>query len=310
MEILRGVRAAMREAGVLAAILLVAQGCTGEESFALPPLEASAPDSRNQVVCATWARSSCAYDERCSGAIDTVWQNLDTCVARETLACELAADDPDVSFDEGRVRDCPFPSDCTSPRPTCWPPGKAPGGSPCLWGEACQGGLCLGSASLGVCGICLCGAGCPAGEICQPASAAGTCVPEAPPVDGPCVSSSECPSGLCEAVTDASGQCAPFATAGQACGDGKPLCRDDAYCDDTRLCRVISSAPFGATCGSPVDGGAFTFCGGFATCVGGACVAPARDGDRCDPNQGIGCVWPAQCIESHCVFPTLADCVP
>jgi hypothetical protein len=309
-------RRAIRSVWVLlAACLLIGLGCSGEESFALPPLEGGAPETRHQAACTAWAQSICGYERRCDRA-SFRWQTVDQCTARETLRCELMAGDPSVAFDDARVGGCQYPSDCTSEIPPCWPAGKTREGLPCLWGTACQSGVCSGAASsLGVCGVCLCGAGCPSGQTCGVQGAAAACVP-APRASGqPCATSSDCQSGLCAAADGGQAVCAAFAAIGDGCGTGEPFCGSDAYCDATEYCSAFSLAPYGAACGPAGDGGAYAFCGGFAACIGesgapGSCIPPVGDGEPCDPNGGLHCLPPAQCIASHCIFPSVADCAP
>jgi len=146
-----------------ASSLVLAQGCSGDWTFALPPVEAGVPDTQFESACTAWAQSSCAYQQRCYSGIYFDWQSIDECVARETLGCELAAADENVSFDENRIRECQFPDDCASEPPNCFPPGKTATGSACLWNAACQSGVCTGGGTgNSVCGTCQdCNVACP-----------------------------------------------------------------------------------------------------------------------------------------------------
>src|SRR5579864_8357465 len=67
--------------------LVVAPGCSGDWTFALPAAEAGAPDTRFESACATAAQASCAYQQRCFLGASFGWENIGECVARETLAC-------------------------------------------------------------------------------------------------------------------------------------------------------------------------------------------------------------------------------
>ena len=289
---------------VAAICLLGSPGCSGEESFPLPPVAFGAPSTRYEKACGTWAQSDCAYEERC---LDFPWNNLEQCVDRRTLACELMAADPGISFDEHRVQGCTYPSDCATPPPICWPQGVTPAGQPCVWNEACHSGNCIGAdTELGICGLCVCDIECAPGQECLLSAAGSTCVSAKTAPGGPCASSGECQSGVCAPGEDGGLVCSPFGQLGDPCErEGAPSCRSDLSCDSTHRCNSIALVGFGESCED--DGGPFFVCKGFATCDGGTCVPPAGDGQRCDPSSA--CAWPAECIESHCVFPTVEDCL-
>jgi hypothetical protein len=286
--------------------LLAMPGCSGEESFALPPVPVGVPNTRYEDACAAWARSDCEYDDRCGLGLQ--WDSLDQCVARTKLSCELLAADPGVSFDEERVRGCQLPSDCTTPLPVCWPPGNTPVGQSCVWNEACHSRQCVGvvSASLGICGLCVCDVHCPPGQGCEPDITGGTCVPLPHAPGEACSLSRDCVSGACASADSGPMSCSPFTQFGDPCGDGMPPCQPGLICDPTNRCNTTLPARYGAPCGPPEDGGPDLICDGFAICTEGKCAPPADDGQPCSP--GTLCTWPAQCIAKQCVFPTVADC--
>jgi hypothetical protein len=222
--------------------LALAPGCSGDWSFMLPAVEAGAPDTRFESACTAWARSSCGYEARCLMGIHFGWQSVGECVARETLACELAAADEDVSFDEAGISGCQYPNDCASEPPNCFPPGRAAPGQACLRNAACQSGVCIGGGTpFALCGACRnCDAACPSGQMCDAVLSRNDCVANIQPAGPPCISSAECT--------------------------------------------------------------------GLTSCIGGNCVSAAEDGALCDPRRGLVCLWPAECVSSHCIFPTIVDC--
>jgi hypothetical protein len=298
----------------LALSVSLGEGCSGDWGFALGPLEAGAPDARYQGACSNWASQACTYAQLCFSR-DYTWSSPDQCVARATLQCELAAIDPNVAFDEARVANCKFPNDC-SPPPVCWPPGRAAAKASCLWSFDCASGICAGADTVySVCGACVCGSGCPSGQVCEVGPDGGSCVTvttQRAPGES-CASSAECQSFACRPATNGASVCAPFAAIGEPCGGEFGVCDDRAtrtYCDATGHCSPITPAGYGSACGLPADGGGtLAMCTGFASCSQGACVPPAGDGQPCNPSGGIQCAWPAQCIAHRCIFPTLADCL-
>jgi len=286
--------------------LLVLTGCSGQESFALPPVPIGTPSARYEAACTAWANSNCDYEQRCDVGAYLQWSDRDQCVARGTLTCELMAADPDVSFDEARVRECPLPTDCSAPLPVCWLPGSARVGQPCVWNEACRSGICFRSPDVGICGVCVCELQCGAGQACQLDTTGGTCVdlPRAP--GEPCTSRRDCLSRQCAAVAGGPSTCSPFARLGDPCqGDRMPECQPGLTCDSrTSQCNTTVYAGFNTPCGG--DGGPITQCKGFAFCNGVTCVPPVGDGQPCTGD--FQCAPPAECVANRCVFPSLADC--
>jgi len=269
-------------------------GCTGESSFLLPLWDAGAPDSRYQGACAAWARTECAYQDRCEVSIAGRWEDDAQCLERETLQCELEAADPDVRFDPVAVAACAYPADCASPPPwLCLSAGKAADGAACQWSDACASGACeflFAGSEPSPCGVCVtlrsCNLACEAGEACEI------------DVDG---------GDRCVTLPTM-----PAASLGEPCGSdaGGPFCGFDLYCDETQHCRAYLPAAYGQPCGE-TDAGAAYLCEAYGTCASLGpllCVAPAADGALCDDQQGLGCLPPARCLANHCAFPDLSWC--
>jgi hypothetical protein len=287
------------------AFLLLTPGCSGEESFALPLPSFVRPSTRYENACKAWAESNCTYQALCHTAANFPWDNFAQCITRNTLGCELRADDPGISFDEERIRTCAFPDRCSIAPSDCWGQGSTPAGRPCLWGEACHSGFCAKELSLGLCGLCVCDILCPPGQGCVITSAGTKCAALKLAAGQPCSSSEDCQSTTCASSADGSQVCSPLGKLGDLCGEGMAACGDELACDPmTHRCNTTALVGFGASCIK--DGGPILGCNGFATCLDGTCVPPLDDGALCD--QGPACAWPAECIDNHCVFPTVADC--
>ena len=258
--------------------------------------DAGAPDSRYEGVCTAWAKTDCAYRDRCPSRISIRWETDAQCLARETLQCELEGADPDVNFDPMAVAGCAYPADCQSPVPglrVCLSPGKAADRAPCQWNEACASGICLLPA------------------------------PDEPPGCGVCFTPRPCTitcdgGETCEIDVDGGERCVTLPTVasaslGEACGAdaGGPVCFDpnvEVYCDETQHCRAFQPASYGQSC-AETDAGAAFWCEGFGTCAlldTFLCVAPAADGALCDDRQGLSCLPPARCQANHCTFPNLS----
>jgi hypothetical protein len=286
-------------------------GCSGEWSFALPPIEAGEPDLQYEAPCRHWAQAFCDYEARCFQI--TAWTDTGQCVARLALECELAVDDPHVVVDAALLAACELPSDCSSPLPECWGPGTAATGAPCLYGQACRSGVCEGAGQQdSVCGICGCDLACPTGQACVLTGDGGSACLTVPAAAGqPCMAPTDCASTVCVLSGGAAaGVCAAPGGVGDTCGSGQPVCGVNLYCDLTEHCVSLVWVGYGEPCGFPDGGGAAALCLGEGTCLENTCQAPAADGEPCDAHQGTGCLWPAQCVAQRCVFPTVADCAP
>ncbi len=308
--------------------------CTGEKSFVLPGADAGAPSARYEALCAAWAERECAAANLCPLGVLARWDDSEQCVARETLACELQAADPDVSFDPARVEACTFAGGCGSApgmlsapdSPTlCLSTGKAPPRAACVWSSACASGDCVYSygpdGSKARCGTCQESIRCACGENqeCVASDGGSECVtlpdagePCGPPLfscnDSRCVSAGDGGEGLCSAT--------PKATLGMPCSTdlAGPQClggTSELYCDATGHCRAHDPAEYGAPC-TAAAGGEGSVCVGAGWCdsvTTGVCQPPSLDGDPCE--QGIlPCLPPARCVSGACVFPSLSSCGP
>lgn len=303
-------------------------GCSGEETFLLPSVDAGIPVTPYAAACAAWAQAECAFEASCYPSIVTGWLDPAQCEQRRSISCELEAADPDVAFDPALVAGCTF-TDCVAtlglPPNLCLPPGKAPEGAPCVWDDACASRYCAygrdayGQSSCGLCEIlpppCTCG---PDAMCAYKGDEEVSCVvppsvgdPCGPPMNS-CAGSAQCvvPDG------GSTGTCmdVPTATEGQPCGTGSlgPNCVGlDAYCDPVALtCGVEQAGAYGDPCPSS-NGGAPVVCVGGGVCdysVSGTCLPPSPDAEPCDETQGLYCLFPARCLDHACVFPTTATC--
>ncbi len=319
---------------VACATVLGLPACTGEKSFTLPGIDAGPPSARYQAVCAGWAERECAAAAGCALAILARWDDSGQCVARETLACELQAADPDVSFDSARVAGCTFPDGCagapgmlSAPDSAglCLSAGKAPLGAPCIWNSACASGNCVysygGDGSKARCGTCQesIQCACADNQECVAKDGGSECVtlPDAGEPCGPplfscngsqCLYAGDGGEGLCSATPEATlGMPCSTSLAGPWCFSGT----SDLYCDGTGHCRAHEPAEYGAPC-TASTGGEGSVCVGAGWCdsmTTGVCQPPSLDGDPCE--QGIQpCLPPARCLSGACVFPSQSSCAP
>jgi len=306
--------------------------CTGEASFMLPSVDAGAPSARYGAVCGAWARRACAYAGSCGNPL-VGWEDNGQCVERETLSCELQADDPDVPFDPALVAGCTFPASClysagvTGPPyalPLCLPPGKAPTGAPCVWNSGCQSGECdyayVPGGTKASCGTCEPALKCACAITQECVFADGgdvACVtlPDAGEAcgaplfacnDAECVTSADAADGMCMTV--------PAAGIGSPCttGPAGPTCFSTAsalYCDSTEHCSAYAPAAYGDPCALST-GGEGNVCVGAGWCDStgtGICQPPSPDGAPCEGTT-LPCLPPARCLSGACTFPSLASC--
>jgi hypothetical protein len=295
-------------------------GCDGESSFDAPAMDAGPPSARYASECAQWAAKFCDFQASCTYDY-APWEQLDQCVQRMTLTCELVASDPDVSFDPARTAACPAPDsgDCTSPRGhMCLGPGRAPLGAACLSGDACQSGYCATyvnrDGTSAPCGYCaaimpVCKGACTAMESCVLSDDGGEHCVVLADLDAGCTKASDCRSYFCKA-----GFCATpsaSATGGPCGGDAGDLdfyCANGLdFCNSKGVCTAETFADYGEAC---LADNARIVCRGAASCdyTDNVCVPPADDGDFCDPSQALGCLPPAGCVGHVCRFPDPRFC--
>jgi hypothetical protein len=319
---------------IACAAALELAACTGEKSFLLPGIDAGTPSARYEAVCTGWAERECSAASLCPINLLARWDDSGQCVARETLACELQAADPDVSFDPARVEACSFADVCGSApgmlsapdSPTlCLGAGKAPEGAACVWSSGCASGHCVysygGDGSKARCGTCQESIRCACAENqeCVASDGGSKCVtrpdagePCGPPLfscnDSQCLYAGDGGDGLCSAI--------PEAALGMPCsaGPGGPWCllgTDDPYCDATGHCRAHDAAQYGSPC-TASTGGEDSVCVGAGWCdsmTTGVCQPPALDGEPCEPGI-LPCLPPARCLSGACVFPSQSSCAP
>jgi hypothetical protein len=269
-------------------------------------------------VCSDAAQVRCAKRSACtSGAeIERTFGDLQTCVAREKLSCELGLQAVDVQRTTDSVASCTAALDATSCfdfltnvlPPDCVVPGAQPFGAVCSFGGQCESGYCDGNR----------------------ASACGTCG-DPPIADDDCSTRVCAPGYTCVAST---AQCEPWGIEGSSCGPTNPCGPDlaclnqqcvpavtaqDAACVGTlpacdswiglhcdgaagsKTCGQILYVGDGMACGT-LTSGHFAACADGGTCytptgaTQGTCKAAAPDGADCDTALGPPCMYPARCV--------------
>jgi hypothetical protein len=127
-----------------------------------------------------------------------------------------------------------------------------------------------------------------------------------------CASFFECASPLyCDMdATTGTGTCQPAAATGAACNPDVRFgsCDDNKdYCEaSTATCTRVGAV--GAACDSTQYN-----CLGYATCLGGTCVAMSSERGTCDTANGPGCLGDLECsaTTNTCGFTASAGaCVP
>jgi hypothetical protein len=287
-----------------------------------------APDPATTKSCSDYVAAYCAHQQRCNKL--TFGQNygsLDTCIARANLTCadELVAAGSTKTLasldactaglkvatcDEGVVK----------PLPACISVGTLAAGSPCRYRSQCQSDFCQtqGNEWCGVCApkgaagaSCASQAGCGDGLICtvnlvcaKAIAETMTCNPTAFDCD---------PQLTCSATS----MCEKRGSLNQACRlmPGDP-CNffQDLLCVGTGGMGTCTQVRYSAANGS-CDGPNAVLCAASGGCRGsngaaasvGTCVAPAADGQRCDPMTALRCTFPAICRNGTCDRPAPAS---
>jgi hypothetical protein len=257
-------------------------------------------------------------------------------VARETLVCELQADDPKVRFDPAAVAACTFDAGCPggavlleepeSPS-LCLPPGKAPLGARCVWNSGCESGACQYAYTpdgvMSPCGTCQVALQCACGSnqqcVVYPDHVMCLTLPGEGEQCGPpsyACNNSECivpeggGDGVCKQLPTASlgMPCTPDLT-GPQCASTEAT----VFCDHTGHCRAYVAAGYWQPC-LVGNGGEANACVGAGWCdmqptgTGtrtGTCQPPSPDGEPCE-DQVLPCLPPARCLQGSCIFPSLA----
>ena len=277
-------------------------------------------------ACTDLAAALCTQLSNCAAPlITTSYGDVATCQARAKLGCMPSLTAPGTSATPDKLDKCAtafasgtcdalFSRDMPS---ACIPdPGKLANGAACGDDSQCTSTYCKKPAGM-VCGVCgmrsTAGGACAVNEDCDYKLACANMVCVAYGAVGascdaghPCADPNVCKAGTCATPAGAGQACTPTASGGD-CDQTKGL-----FCNpQTRVCAQATFAGAGQPCG--IVNGGFTACSAGGTCklgagVSGTCSAPAADGAACDPANGVGCVAPAECVNSVCKLPDPASC--
>jgi hypothetical protein len=318
----------------LVLVLAMAAACGGSAS--------------TDASCAALAQARCTKRASCTNGtgITRVWGDMNTCLTREKLSCQLGLAAPSTANSPALVTECvsalasfACADFLDGNLPTqCMPTGPKPNGSSCAFAGQCSSTYCNGSktAACGTCGAAP-AAGmscrdsfCARGQECMPASlvcedfvaTAGACN----------FTTNPCGAGLScvGAMGGAMGSCmTAVMMPGSPCGGRTASCDGQLglYCGGTagaRTCLAISFVADGQPCGL-LTGGTFAGCSGSGGCYtatglagpgqAGTCRAPAADGMACDSVTGPPCLGPARCVVAGggtagtCTLPTGMTCM-
>jgi hypothetical protein len=309
----------MKRAAALVAFAVVG-ACHFESSFDLAGDDPGRPGTAFQDVCGASAQAECEWAARCDGdSFARSWPDPPTCVARETLACQLVATDPNARYGDAEIRACTRPPDFPCPSDEAYaeanaawrthcqrPRGTLPRGATCSTSAACADGFCFMQPSEPLCGTCSalpCDGGCADGGTCFPSlDGSSQCHAQAA-VGSTCSADADCESWLCR-----TGTCAARAGLGEPCNAPDSAPCDFRYeCHPTlEKCVTPKIVKAGEPCGySPTD---VLHCGGGSVCYGipdPTCIPPLPDGAPCEM-QGLDCLFPAMCIAGNCRFRPLS----
>ena len=186
-------------------------------------------------------------------------------------------------------------------------PGSLSNGTGCGSDAQCQSGNCRLSDECGVCGPAR-GAGdtCSGADGCAPGLSCNNLVcGRAKGAGETCDSRADCPNSL--ACND--GHCASPRSAGENCTEDACDAHAGLYCANG-VCRTTQYAAPGQHCdwANGLDCAAGGFCRSTGTSSQGTCVAPAKDGESCDDEQGPRCSAWATCTGGHCKLANPATC--
>ncbi|MEJ7734537.1 MAG: hypothetical protein WKG00_35740 [Polyangiaceae bacterium] len=305
-----------------AVLFVVAVGaCHFDDSFQIDAsVDPGRPGAEFREACTEQAAGSCGYLARCyTYYFEQGWPDLATCIDRRMLGCQLRASDPDASRDDDSIRACALPADfpCSSDpayeaasaelRERCPDTGgDLPNGTECQSPAACASGICTKDDHADRCGTCR-------PDPCAACTEDQRCLHY---VDDTvtCITVQEDGASCTEGLTCTSTYCKDFVCAsppdeGEACEPVDGRCEASAqvalFCNASTLrCERVALLKAGENCEASASGA--VACGGGSSCLphGGTmtCVDPAADGAACFASQGLGCLWPAQCIDGFCRF--------
>jgi hypothetical protein len=289
-------------------------------------------------------RSMCSMHARATGPganLVRTYGDMQTCVARETLACKNGLAAPQTGNSPNEVEKCvaAFPTySCQSyfdndPPTDCAVTGARANGATCTFNGQCSSGFCQGTKN-SVCGTCADppqpGADCSVSacwhnQNCLASSMTCAAVVS---MNGACNAAMPCDNALScvGSSSTATGTCQPAgATVGAACGGTMPGCDGTLglYCvSSTRMCAALAFVGDGQPCGLLADGTrAACIAGECYTATGtagssdvGTCKASVDAASACDTVLGPSCLAPAKCVltgggsAGTCVVPTADMC--
>jgi len=333
-----------RRAAIVFAWLLAqaAAGCTSSDPGSITIAQACL----DLAMARCNLRAACSVPQGESGAgasIVETYGDLQTCLAREQLACSNALAAPQTGDSPATVETCvqKFSSySCAElfenlPPTDCLNLGARGDGAPCTFDAQCQSATCAGT-QIAVCGTC--GAPPHAGEDCSATAcvrgdrcqtSTNTCAALVG-FAGACDDTHLCAVGLwCvggDPTTMTPGSCQAAGTRlGAACGGTRPGCEATRglFCageGDDAACAALTSG--GTACGPLPDGtragcvagGCYTDLGPAGAGEMGTCKPFAPDGYPCDTLLGPGCMPPARCVTypgstaGTCVIPDASLC--
>ncbi len=288
-----------------------------------PNDDATGPNEDPAAACAEYAVATCHKIATCnSWFIASYFEDEASCVKRLATATNCVG-----SFAlAGTSQTVERLKACTSAknRSTCaeWlnddptalaaciaKSGSLPNGTGCGDDAQCQTGHCRLSDDYdcGVCGpapgpgdACSGGDGCAAGLICSNLVCAQT-----KGAGEACNNRADCSNSL--ACND--GHCASPRSAGENCTEDACDAHAGLYCA-SGVCRKTQYAAPGQPCGwaNGIDCAAGGFCRSTGSASQGTCVAPAKDGESCDDQQGPRCLAWATCTGGYCKLANPAAC--
>jgi hypothetical protein len=269
--------------------------------------------------CDAFSTASCKHFAACDAySFRAVYVDDGQCRAAAKSVCLDEIGAPDTGLTTDALNACASDlsaANCESHLPaTCGPTtGKRNLGQACVYGSQCVSAYCT----------------IPVGKTC------GTCAPSAR-MGQTCGGGTTCIEGVC---SGAGGTCVAFAAKGESCKSipcdvnlqctvGTLTCDDPpapgSTCDpskagdcdlgaglfcstSTKQCTAVPFAAAGESCAATDKGG--PACAASGVCgTAGTCVAPAQEGQTCDPSAGPRCIPPASCIASTCQTRRAGSC--
>jgi hypothetical protein len=278
--------------------------------------------------CAEYAAAYCAHQQACNAFTFGInYGTIATCTRRAAMTC------PDELVASGSSKTAASLKTCTDalkratcdegvvkPLPACTFAGTQANGAVCRYHAQCQSAFCkiAGTEWCGVCsakvsegGSCGAQADCNADLFCTARLMCAKPIAEGLPCDPmafDCAPHLSCSEGnVCEKRGELGQPCRSGGA--QSCASTHNLLC--VASGGMNICTAIKYAPYGAAC----DLTNVIYCAGSGSCraadggptTSGMCLAPAADGQRCDPMMGIRCLAPAVCRNGTCEAPALAS---